>query len=74
MNVELSRRAAEKRFGFTRLGDEPLKNGSLRLDGVNDYVRIKNITQFSPAQKVYLGIAVVLRSKPVAGSPETVWS
>jgi len=74
LNVELSRRAAEKRFGFSRLGSAPLKNGSLRLDGVNDYVRIKNITQFSPAQKVYIGIAVVLRSKPVAGSPETVWS
>ena len=76
MNVELHRRAVEKRLGFSRLGDAPLKGGSLRLDGVNDYLRIKNIAAYEPndSEHLYIGFACVIRSRPEASTPETYLS
>jgi len=78
LNVELSQRAAEKRGGFTRLGSAPLKGTSLRLDGANDYLRIKRLAAYDPSFganiNFYLTINVVLHSRPVSGTPRTLLS
>lgn len=75
LNVDLSQRAVEKRLGFERLGG-PLKGGSIRLDGVNDYLRIKNISGYQPSagQTFYFGAMVVLRARPEASTPYTIAS
>lgn len=67
-NVELSRRCAEKRLGFQRLGG-PLLNGSLRLDGRNDYLRIPTQSAYritDGTAGIFFGIGVVLRSHPAS--------
>lgn len=77
MNVELHRRAVEKRLGFTRLGG-PLKGGSIRLDGVNDYLRIKRLSDYDPSaggnEQFYFACNVILRSRPDSATPETLMS
>lgn len=65
INVEFSRRAVEKRLGYERLHTYPLRNGSIRLDGVNDHLRIANHSGNAPIDGGgYFGIGVVLRSRP----------
>lgn len=65
LNVDFSERKPRRRYGFTRLNSERLKDASIRLDGVNDYLRIRHQTTYQPAgiNTLYVGIGVKLRSK-----------
>ena len=79
MNADLYQRNVRKRLGFERLGG-PLMGGSIRLDGVNDYLRIKTYTDAgydrkNPASNQwYFGIKVALRARPEAATPYTLFS
>lgn len=74
MNIDFSERIARRRYGYTRINSERLKDASIRLDGVNDYLRIRNRTAYQPSgiNTIYIGIAYKLRSKP--GSAVTLAS
>lgn len=76
-NVELYQEGnSGPRNGFQRLHSKPLRLASLRFDGVNDYVRIRNITAYQPTgtQVPYIGLRVVLHTRPTSGSAVTVLS
>lgn len=69
INVDPSERAVMKRrLGYTRVTSEMYKNASLKLDGVNDYVRIRHQTAQNPAtgQEWYVGIGVRMTSFPTS--------
>lgn len=74
LNVDYSDQVARRRYAYTRVNTERLKDASLRLDGYNDYVRIKDqpAYQSGGANTFYVGIGVVLRDKPPAATPWTI--
>jgi len=63
LNVDCNDAVLAKRNGFKRLAG-PFKNASIRLDGVNDYLRITNISAYQPTTAPYLGIGVRLNQFP----------
>ena len=68
-NVEFSERVARQRYGFSRVNSARMKDGSIRLDGQNDYLRFRHITAYQPSlgalDSFYVGIGVMLRgSRP----------
>lgn len=74
LNVDFSERAYKKRLGYTKVSPL-LKDGSMRLDGYNDYARFAYNAAYQPAvstQMIYIGIGVVLRQIPTAAI--TIWS
>lgn len=68
LNVDFSERKPRKRFGLVRQNDERMKDASIRLDGVNDWLLIRHQTSydFSGGDGFYIGIGVTLRKRPVS--------
>lgn len=68
LNVDFYDDAIQRRGGFRRKAG-PLRNGSIRFDGRNDYVRITNRSAYQPTvttADLYFGIGCVLRKLPAA--------
>ena len=70
LNIELSNRIVESRNGYERLHESPMRIGSARLDGVNDYIRIPHVSAFGSPTGLVVGVAIQLLVRPVA---ETVF-
>lgn len=68
LNADFSERGISRRGGFTRVSTSPLRDASLRLDGINDYGRIahESIQVPGASDGLYVGIGVVLRQIPTA--------
>lgn len=69
LNADFSEDKPHRRYGFVRLNSEPLRDGSIRLDGVNDYLQFRHLTSYAPTfatDGVYLGIGVVLHKIPAS--------
>jgi len=68
LNVEFSKQALEKRNGFKRLNTVQLRDCSIRLDGVNDWVRIPDGTAdvYALSNKLSVSVDCVLRKFPSA--------
>lgn len=68
VNVDFFDDGAARRGGVVRKAG-PLRSGSIRLDGRNDYLRITNRASYQPTATtadLYVGVGVVLRKKPAA--------
>ena len=67
-NADFFEDAAGVRGGIVRKAG-PLREGSIRLDGVNDYLRIATQSAYrvtAGTTGIYIGIGVVLRTKPAS--------
>lgn len=73
LNVDFFEDAATRRGGVVRKAG-PLRSGSVRLDGVNDYLRIKNRAAYQPTTDYnYIGIGMLLRKRPTAAVTILSW-
>jgi hypothetical protein len=73
INVDFFEDAGVRRGGVVRKAG-PLRSGSVRLDGVNDYLLISNRAAYQPTTvSLYLGIGVVLRKRPTAAVTILSW-
>lgn len=68
LNYDLGEDRLNPRGGYRRVHTNSLKDASCRFDGKNDYIRIGHLTSYVPASgnELYVGIGVVLRSRPAA--------
>jgi len=66
LNADFFDDGAARRGGLVRKAG-PLRSGSIRLDGRNDYLRIKNKASYQPTTvSAYIGIGLILRKRPSA--------
>lgn len=74
LNVDFSEGSATRRNGYVRIWQKPLRNGSIRLDGINDHLRVTNKAAYQPGgSNFYLAGGVVLRSRPAAAVSVLSW-
>ncbi len=66
LNVELSEGTIGPRNGFVRKHANQLRDASVRLDGVNDYLAIRNHDDLEPSNRLFVSIDVKLREFPAA--------
>jgi len=69
LNVDFSEGQVTRRNGYIRVSNQPLRNGSLRLDGINDHLRITNKAAYQPtSSNLYFAFGAVLRNRPPAAA------
>lgn len=68
VNVDLSERTMKRRGGSRRLHDTVLRDASVKLDGSDDFLRVRDesTSVLDPASRLFLSVDVVLRSRPTA--------
>jgi hypothetical protein len=66
LNIDLGEDDARVRRGYSRQHANVLRDSSVRMDGVDDYLRIRHRSEYQVATRLYLAVDVVLRRFPTA--------